>query len=287
MRLGITAFLGPESLDPAALAVAVEERGFDALFLPEHTHLPVRADRPPALVDGVDVADYRRSLDPLVALAAAAAVTTRIRLGTGVLLVAQHDPIVLAKQVATLDHLSGGRVTLGVGFGWNRAEAEDHGVPFADRREVAREHTECLRALWRHEPAEYHGRYVDLAPCWAAPKPVQGNLPVLLGGGAGPALLGAVAAWGDGWLPVGGSGLARALPELRRLAAEAGRDPAALDVVPFGTVPDEAKLAHYASLGLDQVVLRLPAGPPDAMRRDLDALARYVPFAAGLHGGGG
>src|ERR1700722_10061434 len=134
MRLGITAFLTDLAMPAADLAVAAEERGFHSLYLPEHTHLPVRADTPPALVEGVAVDDYRRSLDPVVALSTAASLTRRTLLGTGVMLVAQHDPIVLAKQLATLDHLSGGRAVLGIGFGWNREEAADHGIAFADRR---------------------------------------------------------------------------------------------------------------------------------------------------------
>ena len=133
MQLGITAFLTDRDMAPAALARAVEERGFDSLYFPEHTHLPVRADVPPTLVEGVRLDDYQRGLCPLVALSTAVPVTERIRLGTGILLVAQHDPLALAKQIATLDHLSGGRFTLGLGFGWNRAEAEDHGIDFGRR----------------------------------------------------------------------------------------------------------------------------------------------------------
>ncbi|HEY4947028.1 MAG TPA: TIGR03619 family F420-dependent LLM class oxidoreductase, partial [Acidimicrobiales bacterium] len=161
MRLGITAFLTDLAMGPADLARAAEDRGFHSLYLPEHTHLPVRAATPPALVEGVHRDDYRRSLDPLVALATAASVTGRIKLGTGVVLVAQHDPIVLAKQIATLDHLSGGRVVLGIGFGWNRAEAADHGVEFRMRREVAREHVLCMQALWAEEQAAFHGAHVS------------------------------------------------------------------------------------------------------------------------------
>ena len=284
MNLGITSFLGAGAWSPDGLAVAAEERGFTSLFLPEHTHLPVRADTPPALVGGVAIEDYRQSLDPLVALATASAVTTRLRLGTGVLLVAQHDPIVLAKQVATLDQLSGGRLILGIGFGWNRAEAEDHGVVFADRRAVAREKVGCLRALWTEDPAEYHGEHVQLAPCWAAPKPRQARLPVLIGGGAGPRLLEAVADYADGWLPIGGSGLGEAVPRLAQLAAGRGRDPSTVAVVPFGTLPSAAKLEHFASLGIGAVVLRLPTGPVDEMRRRLDELATFVPLAAALPG---
>jgi probable F420-dependent oxidoreductase len=284
VRLGITSFLHAGALAPARLAREAEDRGFTSLFLPEHTHLPVRAASPPSLVEGVDPDDYRRSLDPLVALATAAVTTSHLRLGTGVLLVAQHDPIVLAKQLATLDVLSGGRVVLGVGFGWNRAEAADHGVAFADRRAVAREHVGCLRALWADDPAAYHGDHVDLPSCWSEPKPVHGHVPVLVGGGSGPALLEAVAAWGDGWLPIGGAGLAQALPELARRAEAHGRDPAQLPVVPFGTVPSEGKLDHLAGLGVREVVLRLPAADPDAMLAGLDHLARFVPVAENLPG---
>ena len=165
--------------------------------------------------------DYRRSLDPFVALATAASVTRRIRLGTGVVLVAQHDPIVLAKQLATLDHLSGGRVVLGIGFGWNRPEAADHGVAFGERREVAREHVLCMQALWSQDQAEFHGDHVSLDACWSWPKPIQQpRITTLVGGGPNPSVFAAVAEYADGWMPVGGAGLAEALP---RLAPGRGR----------------------------------------------------------------
>ena len=277
MRFGITCFLTDRDMAPSDLARAAEERGFTSLFLPEHTHLPVRADTPPALVEGVRIDDYKRSLDPFVALATAVPVTSGLRLGTGIILAAQHDPIVLAKQVATLDHLSGGRFELGIGFGWNREEAADHGVPFGDRRAIAREHVLCMRALWRDDPAEFHGEFVDLDPCWTAPKPVQGaDVPVLLGGGATAANFAAIADYADGWMPVGGSGLGEALPELRRAFEEAGRDPAKLRVLPFGTVPTEAKIEHFARLGIDEVVLRVPGGSPSEILEVLDSHATFV-----------
>jgi probable F420-dependent oxidoreductase len=277
VRLGVTCFLTDRDMAPADLARAAEERGFVSLYLPEHTHLPVRADRPPALVEGVRLEDYRRSLDPFVALASAVAVTSTLRLGTGVVLAAQHDPIVLAKQVATLDHLSGGRVDLGIGFGWNREEAADHGVPFADRRAIAREHVLCMRALWRDDPAEFHGEFVDLPPCWTAPKPARpGGVPVLLGGAATPGNFAAIVEYADGWMPIGGSGLGEALPELRRTAEAAGRDPDGLRVLPFGTVPTDAKLEHFAGLGIEEVVLRVPGGGADEVLAVLDEQAQYV-----------
>jgi probable F420-dependent oxidoreductase len=277
MRLGITAFLTDLAMRPAALARAVEERGFASLFLPEHTHLPVRSATPPSLVEGVDLEDYRRSLDPLVALASAVEATEHIRLGTGIVLVAQHDPIVLAKQVATLDLLSNGRVDLGVGFGWNRAEAEDHGIPFEIRRQIAAEHVRCMQALWSEERASFSGDRVHLEPCWSWPKPVQRpGVPVLVGGSATDAVFEAVADYGQGWMPIGGAGVAKALPRLRKRLEDSGRDPSTVRVIPFGTVPSEKKLEHFASAGIDEVVLRLPAGPTDAMLRHLDELARFV-----------
>ncbi len=283
MRLGITAALTDRDATPAALAVAVEELGFDSVWLPEHTHLPVREDVPPALVEGVRLDDYKRCLDPLVALSTAAAVTTRTRRGTGILLVAQHDPIVLAKQVATLDHLSGGRVTLGIGFGWNRAEAEDHGVDFTRRHAVVREHLAAMEAIWSQERAEYHGEFIDFEPTWSWPKPrQQPRVRILVGGGAGDAVLSAVVDCADGWIPIGGRGLGEAIPRLRALAEAAGRDPALFDVVPFGTIADKGKLEHYAGLGVTEVVLRIRAGDPTSMRAELESLTPLVPFAATL-----
>ena len=283
VRLGITAALTDIDLAPAVLAGAVEELGFDSLYLPEHTHLPVEEDTPPTLVGGVRLDDYKRCLDPLVALATAAAVTSRIGLGTGILLAAQHEPILLAKQVATLDHLSGGRVTLGVGFGWNRTEAEDHGVEWPRRHDVVREHLAAMEAIWSTDQAEYHGEFVDFGPTWSWPKPVQQpRVRTLVGGGASDAVLTAVVAYADGWIPIGGSGLTTAIPRLHALAEQAGRDPAALSVVPFGTIADQGKLEHYAALGITEVVLRVRAGDEQSVRAELESLAPLVPFAATL-----
>ncbi len=283
MRLGITAALTDLDVAPAELAVLVENLGFDSLWLPEHTHLPVREAMPPALVEGVRLDDYKRCLDPMVALATAAAASTGIGLGTGILLAAQHDPIVLAKQVGTLDHLSGGRFTLGVGFGWNRAEAEDHGVDFARRHDVVRDHMRAMEAIWSTEQAEFHGEFVDFEPTWSWPKPLQQpRVRTLVGGGATDAVFSAVAEWADGWIPIGGRGLGEALPRLQARAEAAGRDPAQLSVVPFGTIADEGKLEHYAGLGVREVVLRIRAGSAPEVKTQLETLAPLVPFAATL-----
>jgi len=278
VRIGVTAALTDRSMAVDSFARAVEARGYDSLYLPEHTHLPVALATPPALVGGVHLDDYKRTVDPMVSLAAAAAVTDRIALGTGVVLVAQHDPIVLAKQIATLDRLCGGRFVLGMGYGWNRDEMADHGVDFSDRRAVAREKLLCMHALWGHDEAEFHGAHVSLPKSFSWPKPVQQpRVRTLVGGGAGPALFGAIAEYADGWMPIGGAGIAAALDPLRRAFAEAGRDPDTLEVVPFGTVPDEGKLAHYASLGCTEVVLRVPSGPDADMLRVLDDYLRFLP----------
>lgn len=283
MRLGITAALTDHDVAPNRMAAAVEARGFDSFWVPEHTHLPVSEELPPALVEGVRLDDYKRCLDPIVALSAAAAVTSRIGLGTGILLAAQHDPIVLAKQVATLDHLSEGRVTLGVGFGWNVTEAADHGVDPGRRWHVVREHLAAMEALWSQEQAEYHGEFVDFGPSWSWPKPVQQpRVRTLVGGGARESVFTAVVTYGDGWIPIGGAGLTETLPRLHALAEKAGRDPGQIDVVPFGTIADQAKLEHYARLGIDEVVLRVWAGGENDVLAQLDTLAPLVPFAATL-----
>jgi probable F420-dependent oxidoreductase len=277
MRIGVTVFLTDRGIDPATLARAVEERGFDGLYLPEHTHLPVRESEPPGLVDGVRLEDYRRGLDPMVALGMAAAVTERIALGTGVLLVAQHDPIALAKQIATLDHCSNGRFVLGLGYGWNRSEAADHGVDFATRRTLTAEKLGAMAALWSQDEARYDGGLVQLLPSYAWPKPVQQpRVRTLIGGGAGPKLFTAIAEGADGWMPIGGGGLSSALPRLRQAWSDAGRS-GSPSIVPFGVVPDEGKLDHYRSLGCDEVVLRVPMGDEATVLATLDSLTRHLP----------
>jgi probable F420-dependent oxidoreductase len=277
VELGVTIFATDRTVGPAELAREAEARGFSSLLVPEHTHIPV-SRRTPAPTGDAELADeYRRTLDPWVALAAAAAVTSRIRLGTGVALVAQHDPIALAKTVATLDHVSGGRVVLGVGFGWNREEMGDHGVDYGTRRERVRETVLAMQVLWSQEVAEFEGRFVRFEPSWQWPKPIQQPRPrILVGGAAGPRLFAHVAEWADGWMPIGGAGIKQALPELRRAFEARGRDPASLHVVPMGVLPDSAKLDYYASIGVTEAILRLPSAPRDEVLPILDAYARHL-----------
>jgi probable F420-dependent oxidoreductase len=273
MRLAVTIFLTDETITPTRLARELEQRGFAGLYLPEHTHIPVERTTPyPA---GGDLPpEYGRTLDPFVALGQAAAVTERLGLGTGITLVAQHDPIDLAKQIATLDHLSGGRFTLGLGFGWNVEEAADHGVEWRTRRELVRDRMALMQALWADEPTAHEGRFGSVRASHAFPKPVRKR--TLVGGAAGPKLFSHICEYADGWLPIGGRGLTESLPVLRSAWADAGRDPAALQVVPYAVVPTPGKLAHYAELGIEEVVLQLPPAGESEVFKVLDEYGRYV-----------
>ena len=268
-------FTTDRSMAPVALARATEDRGFHSLYVHEHTHIPTSRRTPPPTGEAVLAEEYKRTLDPFVALAAAAAVTSRLTLGTAVCLVAQHDPIVLAKEVATLDLLSGGRLVFGIGFGWNREEMENHGVDPRRRRELVREKMLAMERLWSEERASFAGELVRFEECWSWPKPAQQpRPPVLLGGTAGPTLFAHIAEYGDGWMPIGGAGVGGALPALRRAMEGAGRDPAHLKVILIGTIPDPGKLDHYASIGVTEVALRLPSAPADAVLPVLDDYAR-------------
>ncbi|MFM8303058.1 MAG: TIGR03619 family F420-dependent LLM class oxidoreductase [Actinomycetota bacterium] len=274
MRYGVTMFATDRTWRVDELAVAAEDRGFSSLWLPEHTHIPTSRRTPPPTGDAELPEGYKRTLDPFVALAAAGARTERIRLGTGIALVAQHEPIATAKAVATLDYLTGGRVDLGIGFGWNIDEMESHGIDPVRRRERVREHVLAMRALWTDEVAEFHGEFVDLAPSWAWPKPTRaGGPPVLLGSAPAPRAFAAIAEYCDGWLPVGGAGIREALPALRAACEAVGRDPASLSITPFGTLYEAGKVEYYESLGIEEVVLRLPAGGRDEVLGELDRLA--------------
>ncbi|MFD7556056.1 MULTISPECIES: TIGR03619 family F420-dependent LLM class oxidoreductase [unclassified Streptomyces] len=286
MRIATTVFLTDRTVSPVRLARALEERGFSGLYLPEHTHIPVSRVSP-APMGGELPEMYGRTLDPFVALGQASAVTERLHLGTGITLVAQHDPIDLAKQVATLDHLSGGRVTLGIGYGWNVEEAADHGVEWRTRRELVRDRMALMRALWAPEPTAYVGEYSSVQASEAHPKPVQParelapGTPLhgprtMIGGAAGPKLFAAIADHADGWLPIGGRGLTESLPVLRQVWETAGRDPKSLQVVPYAVQPTPGKLSHYADLGIEEVVLQLPSAGEAEILRALDDFAQYL-----------
>lgn len=275
MRIAVTIFLTDQTIEPVRLAQELEQRGFAGLYLPEHTHIPVSRATPYPAGEPLPP-EYGRTLDPFVALSAAAAVTRRLELGTAITLVAQHDPICLAKQIATLDHLSRGRFTLGVGFGWNVEEAADHGVDWPRRRDLVRERMGLMRALWAAEPVAYTGKYASVQASHAYPKPAGGKVRVLVGGADGPKLLGQVTDYADGWMPIGGRGLAEAVPRLRAAWEKAGRGPEGPVVVPTAVRPTPGKLAHYRDLGIDEVIAQLPPGDEGEVLRALDDYAQYL-----------
>ena len=277
MKLGVTIFATDKSMGPVDLAVEAEARGFHSLYVPEHTHIPTSRRTPPPTGEAELAEEYLRSLDPCVALAAAAARTSRIRLGTGIALVAQRDPIVFAKALASLDLLSDGRLVLGIGYGWNREEMESHGVDPKRRRALVREKVLAMQALWSNEVASFEGEFVRFEPSWQWPKPVQKPRPrTLIGGAAGPTLIAHVAEYADGWLPIGGAGVKEALPAFRRAFEARGRDPNSLHVVPLGVLPDPKKLAYYESIGVTEAVFRLPSRPRDEVLARLDEFAKYL-----------
>lgn len=271
MRFGVTCFLTDRSIGAAELAREIEAHGLDSLFLPEHTHIP--SSRATAAPMGEPLPErYRRCVDPFIALTAAALATERIRIGTGICLLAQRDPIITAKEISSLDLLAPGRFVFGVGYGWNREEAEDHGVPFERRREVVHEKLRAVRALWTEEEAAFDGDHVSFSPTWQWPKPEQPP-PVWLGVGAGGRNFDALVEHADGWIPIGGSGLRQALPELQRRLEESGRDPSAFEIVPFGSTPDAEKFTYFAQLGITEVVANAPSATEDEV---LPWLERYA-----------
>ncbi|RIL07942.1 MAG: LLM class F420-dependent oxidoreductase [Proteobacteria bacterium] len=277
MRIGVTIFATDRAMAPADVAREAEARGFASLYVPEHTHIPTSRRTPPPTGDAVLAEEYKRTLDPWVALGAAAAVTNAIRLGTGIALVAQHDPIALAKQIATLDWISGGRAVVGIGYGWNEDEMEHHGVDPRRRRAHVREAMLAMEALWADDVASFEGEIVRFAPSWQWPKPVQRpRPPVLIGGAAGPKLFEHIAEYGDGWIPIGGAGVREALVDLRAAYERRGRDPSALHVVPMGILPSREKLDYYASVGVTEAVLRLPSAPRDEVLPVLDEFAKLL-----------
>ena len=277
MKIGITIHATDQAISPVDLAREAEARGFHSLYIPEHTHIPISRRTPPPTGEEELPEEYSRSPDPYIALAAAASVTKTILLGTAVALPAQHDHITFAKQLATLDVVSSGRLVLGIGYGWNHDEMENHGVDVKSRRHLVREKVLAMQALWTNEVAEFHGDLVEMAPSWQWPKPVQQpRPPILIGGGAGPKLFAHIAEYADGWMPIGGAGMREAIGRLREVMAERGRDPDALRIAPMGVLPDEAKLAYYRETGATEAILRLPSAGPEKVLPRLDEFTKYL-----------
>jgi probable F420-dependent oxidoreductase len=275
VKFGLQWFCTDETVTPSRLAPMVEERGFESLFVTEHTHIPVSRRTLGPTGEKQLPREYSRTLDPFVAVAAAAVTTSRLKVGTGILLVAQHDPLITAKAVASLDLLSEGRVLFGVGPGWNVEEAEDHGISGPSRWAVMREHVDAIRALWSHEVAEYQGRYVSFEPCWSWPKP-RFALPILVAGN-GPHALDRVLAIGDEWAPAdeGESRMIERLAELRSRCDDQARSP--IPTTLFAPTADPRVLERYEDAGVHRAVYPLASlRDRGEMERELDRLSALV-----------
>ena len=222
VRCGVIIFPTDQSVQPVELAKAVEARGLDSLFVPEHTHIPIDS-KSPFLPGGEVPEHYRRTYDPLVVLAACAAVTEKISLGTGICLVSQRHPITLAKEIASLDMISNGRVIFGVGAGWNKPEVENHGIAFEQRWAVLRERVLAMKAIWTEDEPEFHGEFVDFNPIWSYPKPAQAGGPPIWIGANSAYVADRVAEYADGWLPIGGRAGGATIEQLREACEKRGR----------------------------------------------------------------
>ncbi|HEX5089151.1 MAG TPA: LLM class F420-dependent oxidoreductase [Nocardioides sp.] len=282
MRNGVVLFSSDRGIRPADLARAAEERGFDTFYVPEHTHIPVRRDAAhPGTGDATLPDDrYSRTLDPWISLATAAQVTSRIRLSTAVALPVESDPITLAKTIATLDHLSGGRVDIGAGFGWNTDELEDHHVPADRRRTVLREYVEAMRALWTQDEAAYDGEFVSFGPSWANPKPVQPHIPLVIGAGGGPRTFRWIARHADGWMTTPTqTDITGHIEALRSTWTAEGRAGVPDIRVLIASRPDPADLLAWAEAGVSELIWGVPDKAEDEVLAHLDRLAERLALA--------
>ena len=275
MKIGVAMFFTDYSMTPQELAVEAESRGFDSVWSPEHSHIPL--SRESAFPSGGDLPKkYYDAMDPFVALMAAAAVTRRIKVGTGVCLITQRDPIQTAKNVASIDQLSNGRFLFGIGNGWNKDEMRNHGTVFETRHKLARERVEAMKVIWSKSKPEYHGELVNFDPMMTWPKPVQKPYPPIIVGGAFPYAARRAVRYGDGWIPrddwLDRDGI-EVLDKFRAMAKEAGRDPASLSISTFRVPPDLERLKRYRELGIDRVVFSLPAEKEDKIMPILDRWA--------------
>jgi probable F420-dependent oxidoreductase len=280
MQFGASMFLTDYSMTPAALATALEARGFESLWPPEHSHIPL-SRRSPWPGGGELPKQYYDVMDPFVTLSAAAAATKTLKVGTGVCLVNQRDPIQTAKLVASIDQVSGGRFLFGIGVGWNAEEMEDHGTVFATRAKLVRERVEAMKAIWTQSKAEYHGELVNFDPMMAWPKPVQKPHPPVIVGGAFPHGARRAVRYGDGWIPLAGrpslyGDVFDFVPKFRQMLAEAGRSEESCPVTIFGSGEDLDTLKRYRDLGVVRVSVSLPAAGPDATLPVLDRWAELI-----------
>ena len=279
MHIGVSNFPTGHSVDPAVLAKRAEELGFDSFWVPEHAIIPVQTtSRYPGSGDGTIPENYDQIADPFIALSRASATTRTIELGTGICLVPEHNPLLLAKEVATLDHLSGGRFLFGIGAGWLKEETEIMGGNFPHRWTQTREAIEAMKELWTKDESEYHGEYYDFPPVRCYPKPARKPHPPILLGGTARSVFKRIVDWGDGWMPT------RATPEdirqgrekLNELAAQAGRDPKSIQVIAYSLPPDREVVKDYEEAGADMGTHRVASLPEKEALAQLEDIARKV-----------
>jgi probable F420-dependent oxidoreductase len=284
MKFGASMFFTDYSMTPAALARALEERGFDIVWAPEHSHIPL-SRKSPFVLGGELPKRYYDVMDPFVTLTAAAMATKTLKVGTGVCLIAQRDPIQTAKLVASIDQVSGGRFVFGVGNGWNQDEMENHGTAFATRHKLARERIEAMKAIWTQEEAEYHGEFVNFGPMIARPKPVQTPHPPIIVGGAFPYSARRAVRYGNGWMPqvteASQTPLTELIPRFRQMASEAGRDPNSLEISIGGQPADSDLVRRYRDLGVDRVSTSLMSEKEDTILPLLDRWAEIIRLVNG------
>ena len=279
MHIAASIFPTAETMNPVEFATTAEALGFESIWFPEHSHIPTSRLSPWGGYEGAPPLPdfYARTYDPFVALGACAAATSTIKLATGICLVAQRDPIHTAKEVASVDGLSGGRMIFGIGYGWNREEMAQHGTRYGDRREILRDRVLAMKVLWSRDEASYTGDHVTIEPSWAWPKPIQQpNPPIVLGGAAGPRTARDVAEFCDGWMPIGGRSMSAGWDAVRRACDEIGRDPATIELGVFNATSDEAKLISLAQAGLRRAVVPMPQGSRDEVLAELERVAPLV-----------
>jgi probable F420-dependent oxidoreductase len=279
MDFGAAMFLTDYSMSAGEFGQALEARGFESIWAPEHSHIPTSRATP--FPQGGELPKkYYEAMDPFVTLTAAAVATVALKIGTGVCLVAQRDPIQTAKLVASIDQVSGGRFLFGIGGGWNAEEMEDHGTAFKTRFKLMRERIAAMREIWTKPEAEYHGEFVDFPPISAWPKPVQKPHPTVIVGGAFPYAARRALAYGDGWIPHASrpqyGDVTEFLPRFHQMAAEAGRAPGSVPVTLFGASEDADRLRRHRDLGIARVVVSLPSAGADEILPVLDRWAALM-----------
>ena len=277
MHFGLMMFATDYAIRPDDLAREAEARGFESVWFPEHTHIP--ASRRSPWPGGPDLPkEYWHTHDLFVALAMAAAATTRLKIGSGICLIIERDPITTAKEVASLDMLSNGRLLFGIGGGWNAEEMENHGTDFKARWKIMRERIAAMKQIWTQDAAEYHGTYVNFDPIWSWPKPVQKPHPPILLGGHTPFILDRVVEFCDGWMPIGirAGNIVEGIKDLRQRAEKAGRDPKSISVTIFGSPADEAAVQQYRDAGVERVTFGLPPAGRDTVLPLLDRYAEFM-----------